>query len=115
MSLGKTQREFTKCIGKLIIYVYSKGYELTTGDAYRDKRVHGDFGEKKSYSAAKSVHKLRLAMDLNLFLNDKYITDGTCPEFIDLGKYWESLHPLARWGGRFKDGNHFSFEYWGCK
>jgi hypothetical protein len=27
-----------------------------------------------------------------------------------LGEFWEGLHPLCRWGGRFNDGNHYSIE-----
>lgn len=115
MSLSKTQQEFTLCVSKLIEYAYQKGYALTLGDAYRDKRVHGDFGEKKSYSSAKSCHKLRLAIDLNLFVDGEYITDGNCEAYWDLGEWWENCHELARWGGRFEDANHFSFEVWGAQ
>ncbi len=113
MSLSKTQREFTECIGKLIEFAYTNGYELTFGDAYRDPRVHGEFKEKKSYAAAASVHKIRLAVDFNLFIDGDYIM-GSCA-YKPLGEYWKTLHPLARWGGDFHspDGNHFSFEYWG--
>ena len=33
-------------IAQLVIFAYSKGYELTYGDAYRDPRVFGDAGFK---------------------------------------------------------------------
>jgi len=33
----------------------------------------------------------------------------------ELGEWWEKQHPQARWGGRFKDGNHYSFEHEGVK
>lgn len=115
MKLSTKQQQFTVCIAKLIIYADSLGYGLTVGDAFRDKRVHGDFGEKKSYSASKSVHKLRLASDFNLFVDGEYISDGEHEAWLKLGEYWESLHDLSRWGGRFKDANHFSFEHLGCK
>ncbi len=115
MSLSKKQQRFTLCIGKLIIYAHSKGYGLTQGDGYRDPKVHGEFGEKKSYSAANSVHKIRLADDLNLFIDGKYVPDGNHPAWLDLGEYWESLDLDARWGGRFNDANHLSFKHWGCK
>lgn len=114
MSLSGVQREFTKCVGKLIDFAYENGYELTVGDAYRDPRVHGEFKEKKSYSAASSVHKLRLAIDLNLWIDGNYVTDSE--SYSELGEYWKTLHDRARWGGDFKsnpDGNHFSFTYWG--
>ena len=120
MSLSKTQQEFTVCVAQLINYATAIGVQLTFGDAYRDPRVHGEFGAKKSYSASKSVHKKRLAVDLNLFVNGDYITNGDHSKYVMLGEEWEKMHPLARWGGRFKgksagDANHFSFEYNGYK
>lgn len=116
MSVAKEQKQFTKCLAELILWAYTElKVELTLGDGYRDPRLHGEFGTKLGYGASKSVHKLRLAMDLNLFVDGKYITDSSHPMYIKLGEYWETCHPLARWGGRFKDANHFSFEMWGCK
>ena len=115
MKLGDKQRLFTKCISDLINYTYAMGHELTFGDAYRDQRVHGEFGKKGSYSASKSVHKLRLAVDLNLFVNGEYITDGDHPVYKEIGELWEGMNENARWGGRFNDANHFSFEHWGVK
>lgn len=95
-----------------------QGYKLTYGDTYRDKRVHGEWGEQKegSYSHKNSVHKLRLAVDFNLFVDGAYIENGDHPAYQELGKFWKSLHTLARWGYDFPgDANHFSFEYWGAK
>lgn len=111
MTLGQKQRHFTRMLGLLIEYAYQQGYELTFGDAYRDPRLHGEMGVKKSYSAAKSVHKLRLAVDFNLFKDGKYLT--ATEDYKQLGEYWESLGGC--WGGRFNDGNHFSLEHEGCK
>lgn len=113
MKLSDQQIAFTLNIARLIDYAYSKGYGLTFGDAYRDARVHGEFGTKASYSAAKSVHKVRLAVDFNLFKGGIYRTETSA--YTELGEYWESLHPLNRWGGRWQDGNHFSMEYQGAK
>lgn len=115
MKLSELQQEFTKCAADLISFAFRNGFALTFGDAYRDPRVHGESGVKKSYSAANSVHKLRLAIDLNLFVDGKYISDGSCDEYKLLGDYWKASHPLACWGGDFKDANHFSFTYGGCK
>jgi len=115
MKLSEKQQEFTKCIGKLIAYAYTHGYALTLGDAYRDARVHGEFGVKQSYAAKNSVHKIRLAIDLNLFVDDQYVSDSNHPVWFELSKYWEGLHKSARSGLRFKDANHFSFTHWGVK
>jgi hypothetical protein len=111
MSLSKKQQRFTECICTLIAYGIGKGYAFTVGDFYRDPRVHGKVGEKKSYAASKSVHKVRLAADLNLFVGGHYITDGDHPAYVELGEFWEGIDPDARWGGRFRDANHFSFQH----
>jgi hypothetical protein len=109
MTLGQKQRHFTRMIGLLIEYAYQNGYELTFGDAFRDSRVHGALGEKKSYSSAMSSHKQRLAVDFNLFKDGVYLT--ATEDHAPLGEYWESLG--GSWGGRFNDGNHYSWEHEG--
>ena len=105
MSLSKKQSEFTQCIGKLIAFAYHMGYDLTFGDAFRSP-TNPD-GHKKS------CHRSRLAVDFNLFKKGKYLTSNEDHQI--LGEYWENLHPEARWGGRFNDGNHYSFEHEGVK
>jgi hypothetical protein len=118
-TLSQKQRRFTRMIAELIIWAYDNGYELTTGDFFRDPRVHGAMGEKKSYSEGKSAHKQRLAADLNLFIEGIYQTDSEA--YKPLGIKWELLG--GAWGGRFKDskgrpnpdGNHFSLEFNGIK
>jgi len=112
MSLGDKQRLFTIAVSKLIGWAYGQGYELTFGDASRDPRLHGKVGEKKAYGHAKSAHKKRLAVDLNLFKEGKYLTSTAAHE--PLGEYWVTLHEDAVWGGTFKDGNHYSFKDGGC-
>lgn len=107
MTLGQKQRLFTRMIAQLIEYAYANGYELTFGDAYRDPRLHGDIGVKKSYSSANSLHKSRLAVDFNLFKNGEYLTDTEAHK--PLGEYWESIG--GAWGGRWADGNHYSLEH----
>ena len=89
------------------------GYEVTLGDAYRDPRLHGALGTKMGYGHAKSAHKQRLAIDLNLFKDGVF--RGDTEAHRELGEWWERRHPLARWGGRFADGNHYSFEVDGVK
>jgi hypothetical protein len=68
-------------------------------------------GAKKSYSSANSLHKDRLAIDLNLFKNQDYLK--STEDYLPLGEYWESIG--GAWGGRFNDGNHFSLEHNGRK
>jgi len=113
--LSDKQRSFTFAVAQLIGFAYQKGYELTLGDAYRDKRVFGAFGVKKAYAHRNSVHKLRLAIDLNLFIDGEYIIDGNHSAFLVLGEFWENLNEHTAWGGRFRDANHFSYEHNGAK
>ncbi len=65
-----------------------------------------------------SVHGERMAADLNIYLAGRWM-DGLDlsgagswqkDRWEAIGKHWESLDPLARWGGRFtkSDFNHFS-------
>ena len=109
MSLGNKQRQFTRMVGLLIEWAYQNDYELTFGDAYRDPRVFGPIGEKKGYGRSKSNHKIRLAVDFNLFKDGKYLT--ATEDHRPLGEYWESIG--GSWGGRFNDGNHYSLEHQG--
>jgi hypothetical protein len=60
-----------------------------------------------------SNHRNRLAIDLNLYKDDRYLDDAA--DYLRFGEFWKSLHPLARWGGDFGDSDHFSFEYNGVK
>lgn len=109
----RLQTEFSRLVPALLQKAFDLGFEVTLGDAFRDHRVHGVMGVKMGYGHPKSAHKLRIAIDLNLFLNGKY--KGNTEDHRELGEWWEKQHPQARWGGRFNDGNHYSFEYEGVK
>jgi len=111
VTLGQKQRKFVRMIADLIVWAYDNGYELTFGDAYRDPRLHGQMGWKVGYGAASSCHKIRLAIDLNLF-KDGVFLDST-EAHTPLGEQWEKMG--GTWGGRFKDGNHYSLEHEGNK
>ena len=111
MTLGQHQRKFTLMIAQLVIFAYSKGYELTFGDSYRDPRLHGEIGESKGYGRANSLHKLRLAVDFNLFKDGKFLQ--STDDHKELGEFWESIG--GSWGGRFNDGNHYSLKYRGLR
>jgi len=103
MTLREKQSKFVKMVALLILYAYERGYELTFGDAW----------SKPEYGAhcKNSNHYIRLAIDLNLFKNGKWLDKTVDHEF--LGEFWEQLHPNNRWGGRFEDGNHYSFLHLG--
>ena len=102
-SLREKQSKFCHMVALLILHAEQLGYEFTFGDAYRQP----DCG----YGHPNSNHKRRLAIDLNLFKDGQYLTEDKDQE--PLGLYWESIG--GAWGGRFKDGNHYSLEHEGMR
>ena len=106
-NLRKTQSEFTRCVAKLIEFAYEQDLELTFGDAFRSPEECSRLG------FASSCHGIRLAIDFNLFKAGVYLS--TTKDHAVLGEHWETLHELSRWGGRFDDGGHYSFEWQGIK
>lgn len=140
MTLGELQElHFRLFTTKLVPKAYELGFTMRWGEALRsdeqaeinaigfDGRImlanmiqirFPDLAEKirnngKANGIRNSVHGDKLAIDLNLFRNGAWLasTDDHRP----LGEYWETLHPLCRWGGRWGDGNHYSVEFQGRK
>ena len=93
----KQQVEFMRRVPLLISKAFELGFEVTGGDLYRDTRCN--------YGSKSSRHRQRLAIDLNLFKDGRYIKDTYGHK--DLGEWWESIGGI--WGGRFDDGNHYEW------
>lgn len=111
MKLGARQELFMRLLPRLIDKAHELGFEVRGGDLFRDPRAHGEYGESLGpYGAPDSNHKLKCAIDLNLRKGDSMIwsTEG----HRELGTFWETLHPMCRWGGRFNDGNHYELLEW---
>ena len=120
-----------RLLPRLIDKAHELGFEIRGGDLFRDPRVHGFLGEKgpkwlrkiietfslvwpkKWYGNKYSAHKLKLAIDLNLMLDNALVT--TTQGHKQLGEWWERQHALTCWGGRFEDGNHYSITHQGVK
>lgn len=111
MELHNRQITFTKNTAALILFIYSKSYACTFGDAFRSP-------EQAALNAAcgkgikNSLHCQRLAVDLNLFNSDgKYLVEKA--DYKQFGDFWKSLSPHNRWGGDFihlVDSNHFEMQ-----
>lgn len=97
LTLRQKQSKFARMVADLIIMAYDMGYEITGGDWYRDPR--------SPYGSEVSLHHKRLAIDLNLFKNGRYL--ATSEDHAALGLWWESIG--GTWGGRWDDGNHYSY------
>lgn len=109
MTLRQKQSKFAKMAAELILKAYEMGFEVTLGDAYRDPRLHGNVGIKLGYGHSKSCHKVRLAIDLNLFKDGVFLEGSEAHK--PLGEWWEAQG--GTWGGRFNDGNHYSLAHEG--
>lgn len=104
---ARRQAEFAQKSSLLISYAFALGHKVTYGEAYRHpSATHGH---------PHSLHRDRMALDLNLFIDEIYQRDSSAHE--PLGVFWESLG--GAWGGRFKgedvDGNHYSLPYGGMR
>ena len=114
-TLQSKQAVFAHLVAQLIYNLNQQGYDVTFGEAYRPPET-ADLYAKQGRGIAKSLHTKRLAIDLNLFLNGKYLTETD--EYLVAGLMWEGYSTkdiVCCWGGRFKDGNHFSVMHDGIK
>lgn len=112
MTLGESQRTFAYMVGRLLIWCYDNGYEVTFGEAYRTPE-QAALNARTGAGISNSLHTKRLAIDLNLFINDVY--QAHSESYLPLGVFWESIG--GAWGGRFSkpDGNHFSLAWEGVR
>ena len=99
MRLGKKQELFSRLMVKLYLKAFELGYEIRGGHLLRCEDC--PTGRKTS------LHKSKLAIDLNLFRDGVYLKETE--NHKELGEYWESLG--GSWGGRFNDGNHYSLAH----
>ncbi len=112
-TLGERQEFFAIALSFLIQEAYERGYRIRLGDVFRDPRSHGAMGESGPYGKRNSNHKLKCAADLNLFQDGKWLT--RTEDHRELGAWWEDLGQVLgvplRWGGRYKDGNHYEYAH----
>lgn len=120
MTLREQRCLFTRLIAQLINYADTIGYEVSLEEVKRSQ-AQANANAASGAGISNSLHLLGLAADLNLYINGDWQQNSEA--FRPLGDYWKTLHPLARWGGDFRDrlgrpkpdGNHFSLEWEGRK
>lgn len=113
MTLREARCQYTECLALLILRAREQGYEIALDEA--TERITAK--DPTSDHMKGSLHELGLAADLLLYREGTYLTNTD--DYKPLGEWWEALGvkrnlPLA-WGGRFKDGNHFSLGWGGKK
>lgn len=112
LTLLEKQKAFSRCVSKFINDLALRGYSVTLGEAYRPPAVANIYASENK-GIANSNHIIRLAIDLNLFLDKKWLQ--TVEELTIPGALWKSYSTdtiECAWGGDFKpnpDSDHYSF------
>lgn len=106
--LRDRQETFARTLAVFFPWMLEQGYHWTLGDAWRstDELLCSHCGTPVTYQellryngrskTLQSKHTDRLAIDINLFINDKLASPE---DYRPLGEKWEQLG--GRWGGRF--------------
>ncbi len=104
MTLRQKQSAFAWIAARLIQEAVRMGFEVTLGNTTAPT------------STPTSLHPKRLAIDINLFRNGRYLS--STESHRELGEWWERQSTdeyTCSWGGRFGDGNHYSIAHRGHK
>ena len=111
-----TQREarclFTRLKAQLVLWIFEQGWEVNESEGYVKDTDDRD-GDHDGPHKKGGTHYLGTGCDLNVFVEGRYISEGGHPVWQAIGRKWEGMHPLARWGGRFHDDNHVSITFKG--
>lgn len=99
MNLREARIRFTFLFATKLI---PKAIELGFETAFDEITNHQGKGHRPD-----SLHYSGCAGDLVLYKDGMYQPKTETHQ--PLGEYWESLDPNCKWGGRFSDGNHYSF------
>lgn len=111
-SLRQKQSRFAKSFAEFILWAYEQGYEISCGEFWRTPE-QAALNAKKGIGIKNSLHIDRLAADINLFKDGKWLSKTEDHKL--LGEKWESMGPDHCWGGRFGDANHYSISHGGRK
>lgn len=118
MKLSEKQAKFACMVGWFLCALQKEGITVTLGEVWRTDYQQKHNIEMGLSELSTSKHCERLAIDLNVFINGKYITNAE--GYRHLGMLWESIG--GRWGGRFGvkkqdydkkigwDANHFEYK-----
>ena len=114
MKLGKKQELFARLMWRLLQHIEEAGYQVRLGETWRSKAAAED-NARRGVGIVNSVHRLKLAVDINLFKDGKYLT--STEDHQAFGAWWEDQGEFCRWGGRFRnrDPGHYSFEHNGVR
>lgn len=114
MTILETQQLFTSLLADFLLQLEVLGYKITLGEAWRPDEMARLYAQQGK-GITNSLHCMRLAIDLNIFKDGKFLQ--TVEDLTPVGEMWEHMsnddHRCC-WGGRFAqpDSDHFSVQ-WG--
>lgn len=130
MKLGQKQELFSRLLGNLLNEAHELGYDVRMGEVLRfeqqarwnsehcrkckQTKAHTNHRGRHDFRAIgilDSLHRYKLAVDLILCSDGRPLWDTD--SYLALGEWWEGLHELTAWGGRFNDAGHFSIRHGG--
>jgi len=111
-ALREQRLKFSEMISEFVLWVPKSlpGYQVVYGEILRGPAQIA-WNVAHGVGIGKTLHQYGLAADLSLYINGVYQTDTEA--YRPLGEEWERRG--GTWGGRFKDGNHFSLEWKGIR
>lgn len=128
MNILSAQKIFSTRLCRFVLLLNSRNYEITFGEIWRSDETARLY-EKLGKGISKSLHRQRLAADLNLFKAGKWLTEPE--EYEEAGELWKQMsseYLTHFWGGDFKkvdpatgelkpapDAYHFSIGWEGIK
>lgn len=126
LSLGLKQELFVRLQAEWVLRVLSHpGWTLRDGEGRifqlgpenEGRRVRAMTGQllavRDAVHREGSTHYHGVGKDWVLLVDGVVVEASDHPAWLVCGELWESMHPLCRWGGRFGDAGHTSFEHEG--
>lgn len=122
LTLRERQSLFAVLKARLVLWISEQGWSYVEGEGFVGDTDAAD-GDHDGPHKAGGAHYTKLGEDGALFIGGhwygdvyqggRYVSEGGSAEWRRIGEKWEGMHPLCRWGGRFRDDNHLSIAHEG--
>ncbi len=99
MNLGSHQEAFSRDLSLLFSFIFKLGLEIRIGEAQRTEAQQAIYIQEGKSKTSNSMHLKKCAIDLFLFEGGEFAKKE---RLLEVGKYWESLSELNRWGGSWR-------------